>query len=1127
MNYRKIVNLSVLLLLFLSFIGVNAEGVKNKRGESLSKTNGEPSRTNFNINNISTWINNNGDSDLNPSNDSGFEFPKGSNRTVFYESGFVWGATVGGERRVGGNTYNQGILPGAVINGVREDTEAEHVRIYRVRRDWETGDVSAEMRDEENTEDAVRAQYQKDWNEWPASYGAPYEDVDGNGTYDPSLDIPGFPGSDQTVWFVANDLDPTTTRSLYGSEPMGVEIQATFWGYSSQGALGNVMFRKYKMINVSDDVFDTMFVSMWSDPDLGGAGDDYAGADVDLSLMFIYNGDGDDSQYGSVIPAGGFDFFQGPIVAGEAGDVAIFDNKERPGFKNLPMSAHYFFINSDDVYSDPDLGNYVDGTLQFHNLFRGRISATGVPFVDPTTGEQTKFTLSGDVATQQGWVDGLLHGPGDRRQGMVSGPFTMAPGDTQEVVVAQMAAGAFGTVDRISAVALLKFIDQEAQSAYDNFFQIPPSPPAPEYTISELNNEISISWNGSNVGLIESFDTLGYSFQGYVVYQFPTKFASIQDAKLVATYDLNDGVGKVIGDGFNSDQGVVLPEVKKFGSDSGIKRSISIDQDLFNSNAPLNNGSEYYFAVSAYAVNSNLTVVPNVLESNILTVTMVPKAEGPGYTLNETGNVSEATHVGPSDGFLNVEVVNPGLVTGHDYKVNFSVVDSMVVWNNLSRGYDTLFGSSVWKLTDVTTGEVKLDNQLNQSADDTSPIVDGLIWRVSGAPNDFKSFQVVSNANGPIDPPEAAAPEWQGFPVPLDDEGHNLRPTDNQQVGSGEWMFHTGDPGQTRGAYSGGDQTFIGRSLRNDNFDRLIPFDWEMRFTARGSWALRWFEDDFLVKVPFELWNVGVATYDDPSDDYRVIPYFLSTTGGGGAAATDPDELTWQLDPVDHGGSGGSDDPQTPWIYWIIPHAHDDNSPGTAGYDEYLTQIDTTIVGAVGNVSFAGGTEVIARSVLFSWNGDDVSDGVVEPGTQMVPEEGTVFRLISTKPNSASDEFLYTAPSNDFDAAAAKEDVKEINVFPNPYYGTHDGEINKYQRFVTFNHLPPSATIKVFNLAGQLVRTIVKDDASQFQKWDLVNETGLPVASGLYIVHIDMPDLGETKILKVAVIQETQILDRF
>jgi hypothetical protein len=60
-----------------------------------------------------------------------------------------------------------------------------------------------------------------------------------------------------------------------------------------------------------------------------------------------------------------------------------------------------------------------------------------------------------------------------------------------------------------------------------------------------------------------------------------------------------------------------------------------------------------------------------------------------------------------------------------------------------------------------------------------------------------------------------------------------------------------------------------------------------------------------------------------------------------------------------------------------------------------------------------------------------------------------------------------------------------------------------------------------------LVQTIDKDNNDQFMRWNLANDSGLPVSSGIYLAYIDMPDLGKTKILKLAIIQEQQILDRF
>ena len=110
----------------------------------------------------------------------------------------------------------------------------------------------------------------------------------------------------------------------------------------------------------------------------------------------------------------------------------------------------------------------------------------------------------------------------------------------------------------------------------------------------------------------------------------------------------------------------------------------------------------------------------------------------------------------------------------------------------------------------------------------------------------------------------------------------------------------------------------------------------------------------------------------------------------------------------------------------------------------------------------------------------------------------------------------------------AKGDVKMINVFPNPYIGFNPQETNRYARFVTFNHLPANANIRIFNLAGVLVRTIVKKDPkTQFATWDLNNESGFPVSAGMYVVYIDMPDLGVTKTLKLGIIPEQQYLDRY
>lgn len=138
------------------------------------------------------------------------------------------------------------------------------------------------------------------------------------------------------------------------------------------------------------------------------------------------------------------------------------------------------------------------------------------------------------------------------------------------------------------------------------------------------------------------------------------------------------------------------------------------------------------------------------------------------------------------------------------------------------------------------------------------------------------------------------------------------------------------------------------------------------------------------------------------------------------------------------------------------------------------------------------------------------------------------FQIYASNINTANDVFSFKAP----DAATAKnaflkEDLKKINVFPNPYYGYHSGEMNIFERYVRFTYLPEKCTIKIFDLAGNLIRKLDKNDATTpFMDWDLKNHYELPVASGIYIYHVDVPSVGE-KVGKIAVFTPNERLDTY
>ncbi|MCX6170257.1 MAG: hypothetical protein NTX65_13000 [Ignavibacteriales bacterium] len=1092
----------MLLLIVFSFLFLPAkqyaEGKETKK--RVSKTTlGSPNTTRLNINNISTFFRSDGDSDDLDSNNAGFFFPKGSGKTAAYESGLLWGARINGSAtdiKVGGNAYVAGLQPGKILSpGVAESPNLPKNRIYRVRPDYKTADLTMESRDEGVPVAEIYNQYDLDWKEWPWQDGAPFEDKDGDKRYNPDVDIPGVPGASQSIWYVANDLDATKTTALHGSQPMGIEEQGTMWAYSQAGPLGNMIFRKYLLINKSTDTFRDMYVSMFSDIDLGFSDDDMAGCDTTLSLGYVYNSSNHDSKYGTMIPpATGFDFFQGPIVNGSATDTAIFRGKKIAGKRNLPMTAFYYFAKGDPAVSDPPNGTY-QGTTEFYNFFQGRIGRSGEPFRTPARlgATATPFTLSGDPVAGTGWLDGEIISTSDRRIGSASGPFNMAPGDTQEVVVAQICA--MGT-DYLNSVTLLKAYDRVAQDAYNNFFQIPSGAALPIVTASGLDKEVILSWGDPTAAAqTENYSQRGYNFEGYNVYQLPLSSSLKTDAKLIATYDLVNNIKVLYDYVFDSRTGTDERVPVQFGKDSGISRSIDLTQDYVRTGQPLYNGSEYYYSVTSYSYNPDPLAIPQVLENPITSIRVTPKSPNPGvrYTNTYDNSVSGVTHTSKtsskSDGNVIVSVKDPSRVTGHTYKVTFEKVGTT---NNI-----------VWNVTDITTGAKKASNITNQSGDNSYPIIDGLEIKVTGPPNDFTAFKVTANANGSLNPPEIGTYAFNsnGFPLYNDED----RPAARQQIHAGVWGIATGMTAANDGSYA----YFLTRSPREDNFTRIIPYDFEIRFTSTGSKANFAWTDGVTKQIPFEIWNTGIGTPSDPTDDYKLCALIYDIDEDG----------VFSLDKLDHGLSGGNDDTETDWIY-IYDVA--DHTPGTKGYDAVIAADYDA-----GATSTMGG-EILARLVLVSWNNGSVSAADYPANLRAtMPEQGTIFRIETTKPNSVNDEFTFTAPANSNDVDLAKDDVKKINVFPNPYYGVNTQEQNKYFRWITFSHLPNRATIRIVNIAGEMIRVIEKDNNSQFERWDLLNGSGLPAASGLYIAFIEMPDLGVTKTLKFSIVQEQQILDKF
>ena len=95
----------------------------------------------------------------------------------------------------------------------------------------------------------------------------------------------------------------------------------------------------------------------------------------------------------------------------------------------------------------------------------------------------------------------------------------------------------------------------------------------------------------------------------------------------------------------------------------------------------------------------------------------------------------------------------------------------------------------------------------------------------------------------------------------------------------------------------------------------------------------------------------------------------------------------------------------------------------------------------------------------------------------------------------------------------AKASLDLIRIVPNPYYGYSGYENAPNEKKIKFTNLPQECTISIYNVSGTLVRRIKKNNVLTYQEWNLENEHERTIASGVYIIHIDAPGLGE-RILK-------------
>jgi hypothetical protein len=1030
--------------------------------------------------------------------------------------------------------------------------------------------------------DGANPPFGQDWQDWSGAValGADYYDGNRNGLYDPvdlngnkiwdpNEDRPDLLG-DQTAWCIYTDKTPQSQRRWTDQAARGIDIQQTVFGFRSAGPLGNMVFLRYRIINSGTVAsrYDSVYFGVWADSDLGDFEDDLVGSDIGRNAGFTYN-DGDDNSFGSTPPCFLIDFFQGPIVyipgvtfldnnnngRYDAGDTPLTTARNirgqhfnldtvshpqtYPGAKNLGLSSFVNYIQSNPDRGDPafaiEARNYMLGRLRLGGVLNPANDPFGTVRGPAVPESLWNFWYHGDPVANTGW---LYTNPSDVRQMQNTGPFTLIEGQPVDIVVAYIVGR--GT-DARNSVALAKQFSDKAQFIYDRNFEAAPPPPPVTARVRTTENSIEVIWDTyEQMRFRHVTSAWDMRFQGFEVtmYNKPGSTAATEggkeNAKVIARYDKADIVDNILiesADGQRNlrfQKGIQIDSATYANSSTGRIRLV-ITTDPFTGKALLK-GRPYFIAITGYAVD-HLSLLPVRSGSRDYYVsaasfsqftanqpTVINGAAGivTGSDLNAPFRFEEqATQSsGVAAGKVYVNEVFREQVSGNKYQLSF--------FRDATQTKYSLF----WRVKDLGTNTVKLDSQrvYPDSLDYAVRLVDGL------------RFRPVQVQPAILTPTYTNATKWYtlrpsvyypGKDLPGDPNGPEFLRSRQSNLTIVEKMRQIEirfGPTQKAYRYVNTFSTLGSQNPTQGVYEYAGGMELRRADTTGGRPIPPNFKRGY-VDVPFQVWIKDARRGEERQMNCGFMENRVPRVPDG---IWDP---TANLDSSDATGSRE----------WIIvfdtPYSPDTSLVYTGGNFNGVRRFANVLTGwtkpdAWTNITLSAEDSARAADPLLgALYVVPLQRRIVGPDT-LRWANGEVLTIPITYPFTSADTYTYQSSvgGGKLDASAKKAAFDRVNVFPNPLFGYNPGGsftgTNPDDPYVTFSNLPEEVTIRIYSLSGVLLRTLSKNNASPFMQWNLQNEAGLRVASGVYLAIVTAPGVGE-RVLKLAVMMPQKQIQRF
>ncbi|MBN2011366.1 hypothetical protein JW960_18665 [candidate division KSB1 bacterium] len=628
------------------------------------------------------------------------------------------------------------------------------------------------------------------------------------------------------------------------------------------------------------------------------------------------------------------------------------------------------------------------------------------------------------------------------------------------------------------------------QEIYDANYNFAVAPQLPTLTAVAGDGKVTLYWDDKSE---ESRDRyLGeYDFEGYKIYRatdpgFEDATTTVIDEQLgsytmktpIAVFDKIDGVH-----GF-------FPKANNYG----IQYYLGSESGLVHTyvDSPAVNGRRYYYAITAYdrgkieqniypsettkyiAVNAS----GEIQEKGVNVVSVVPAAPALGYIPPEFDTYPQP--VGDNkigDGFVRLRVIEPDSLVGNGtYEIQFLDISRDYRDNDFDGLVD---GNDPDELIPLETSGFILKDITDLAA----PITLDTVW--------FKEFRWVDSTyadtilvdNVPIDTSRIAPALFELKNLYNDNDRLN---TTLRAVTYG-FEFFVYNPPATPGILNLVDEN--GDGIRNG-------VKWSANINPDETYLLNFgiWDDVSYVPGTFYPRQMKIVFFDDIADTSAEVPLKLRKY-----------DITIKIPPI----------PANFKVYDSIT-----GEQLMFGFRENQTNslLPKGHFSAKDEIWFIETLSNDSLIVSFRLLNNSLNDSIAFSqyyGRNL--ELGDTLYLYSDFQFTSENRYRFTINGQKVDPVAAKANLDNIKVVPNPYVATSAWEAkNPYRsgrgpRQIQFIHLPPQCTIRIFAVDGTLIKKLEHNATitNGSEPWNLRTRDEMDIAYGLYIYHIDAPGIGE------------------